>query len=163
MIGSASVSRTRNDVPFAIVVDDDREMAEEVREALILPQEAVLLAESLADAMTKIDDNPTIELIITDYYLAADKGHRMNGEQLIDCVAYRHPQRNFEYIVMSGDPYCLHNLRERETVICHAKPLIPRILVETLIGKQIPIRYAESVSRERKRELMQNRGGVDVI
>lgn len=158
MIGSASVSNAFQDIPFAIVVDDDPEMAEEVREALALPHEAVLLAESLADALTKIRNNPTIELIVTDYYLAADKSERMNGEQLIDCVACHYPKRNFEYVVMSGDPNCFHNLRERKTVTCHAKPLIPKMLLETLNSKQIPTRYAETVRRVRNgRSLKQAR------
>lgn len=148
-LSQSSLREDAVDVAFALVVDDDREMAEEVRETLALPQSSIMIASNLAEALMIIEDHPTIELIITDYYLVTDQNSHTNGEQLIDCLTCRYPRRKFDFIVISGDPYCFNNLRERTTVTCHAKPLISDLLVETLAIKKIPTRYAISVLKSR--------------
>ncbi len=149
-ISGSTLQKQEDDLPFAIVIDDDPDMADEIAESIALPRGAILVVDGLAKALRAVEENPTIELVITDYYLTPDQDRYRNGEQLIDCLMCMHPHRNFEFVVISGDPYCFHNLRDRETITCQAKPLIPDVLTNLMIGKGIPDRYAQTMLNARK-------------
>ncbi len=157
------IRKQEDDVPFAIVIDDDPDMADEVAEAVALPRGSIILADSLPAALQVIEENPTIELVITDYYLTQDQDRYRNGEQLIDCLTCMYPDRHFEFVVISGDPYCFYNLREREMVTCQEKPLIPDVLTNILIGKDIPGRYVRSILKSRRRAAVTSRSETVVL
>lgn len=135
------------EVPFAIVIDDDGDMAQEIAEALLLPDGAVMVTHGLAPALEIVGNHPSIELIVTDYYLTQSDCRPTNGEQLLDCLNCLFPDRTFEYVVISGDPHALRMFHDRPMVTCQLKPLCPDVLIAFQHGKNIPGRYADCLRK----------------
>ena len=149
---SVLVSNAENlndDVAFALVIDDDLGMAEEIAESLALPGSAIRISDNLAGALTAVEQNPTIELIVTDFHLSKNNASIATGEQLIDCLSCLYPSREFEFVVISGDPYSFIRLRDRKTVTCQAKPPAPNELLDLMVSKSIPTRYAQLIMKSR--------------
>lgn len=145
----SNAEKLNDDVAFALVIDDDLEMAEEIAESLALPGSAIRMCDSLAGALTAVEQNPTIELIVTDFHLSKDNTSIATGEQLIDCISCLYPNRKFEFVVISGDPYSFIRLRERESVTCQAKPPAPDAILDLMVSKSIPTRYAQLIMKNR--------------
>lgn len=139
-----------DNVAFALVIDDDREMAEEIAESLSLPSNSIRVADSLAGALAAVEENPTIELIVTDFHLTEGGVSAATGEQVIDCISCLFPSRDFEFVVISGDPRAFWHLKERENVSCQSKPPAPDTLLNLLVSKSIPARYAKLIMNTRQ-------------
>ncbi len=90
-LSSSTAQKQQDYIPFAIVIDDDPDMADEVAESIALPRDSIVFADGLGKALQVIDENPTIELVVTDYYLTPEQDRHRNGEQLIDCLVCMYP------------------------------------------------------------------------
>ena len=113
----------------ALVVDDDTDLAGEIGEALEDSGIKVTVAGSFAGALDVLDSDPSVNVVISDYFLDA---HRANGMQLIDCCRARFPDRPFRFGLMSGDRFALTDNLQDEAVLKVLKPLIPDNFAERI-------------------------------
>jgi len=114
--------RAAPDDLHALVVDDDTDLAGEIGEALEDSGIRVTMAVSFAGALDILDNDPSVNVVLSDYFLDA---HRANGMQLIDCCRARFPDRPFRFGLMSGDRFALTDNLQDEAVLKVLKPLIP--------------------------------------
>ncbi len=95
---------TLSDVPPSVlVVDDDAVAADELAEALELEGFHCITANTADQAMSILHSLASVSVLITDFYLSGTERPVSNGLGLIDKIQESFPQRNFDFIVVSGD------------------------------------------------------------
>lgn len=83
--------------PLALLVDDDRDMVEELAEGMGFEEIATLTASSAAEAMTLLTRNPSIVYVVTDLMMPG-----IGGLEFIGKMASLKPRRQIVSIVVTG-------------------------------------------------------------
>lgn len=130
-----SISTARiQDQASVLVVDDDAVAGEELAEALELEGFACTAATTWDEALSILAATPTIEFVITDFYLRGDDMATANGLDLIDHIRAIHPTRKLDFVVISGDRDVLADCVVTGAGNFLAKPISPES-ISALIRK----------------------------
>lgn len=87
-----------------LLVDDDQEALEELKEIVELEGWEAETATSVEVAIELLEDDPKIAVIVSDYYFALEDGLGSNGVQFASRALARFPDRKLPFIILSGDP-----------------------------------------------------------
>jgi len=85
------------DAPRVLLVDDDREMRDELAEDLAFEEIAALTASSAAEAMTLLTRNPSLVYVVTDLMMPG-----IGDLEFIGKLVSLQPRRQIVSIVVTG-------------------------------------------------------------
>lgn len=114
-------------VASVLIVDDDDLATEELSETLELEGFTCLTASTSSGALDRLEANPGIQVVITDFYLRGADSFE-NGLDLIEKIRSKFPGRELEFIVVSGDRDVLADCTITGAGTFLAKPVAPESL-----------------------------------
>jgi len=106
-----------------LVVDDDAEALEEMRDIVELEGWNAIIADDVDMALEVLEWYPFIGVVVTDVHFRDPTGDMSNGVQLISRAQARYPDRDINYIVLSGDPSAARSSEQVGAVEFLPKPL----------------------------------------
>lgn len=125
-MGCALTEHNQN-VPKVLVVDDVQEIVEELTGLLSLLDIAAVGAQSLAQALAILEQQPAIRVVACDVRL-----HRESGLEIVGKVAASEAlaHRNLHYIFITGDPMRSDAIEAGRHCRVLTKPVNPRELIQ---------------------------------
>ena len=110
-----------------LVVDDEPLVLELTASMLAELGCDVITADDGMEALAKIDEDDSIEVMITDINMPG-----MNGFELADTAQRRHPR--LRILVCSGSPFFIENLPPslQQQVAFLQKPFVPKMLADAV-------------------------------
>lgn len=125
--------KDRNDTDATVLlVDDDPEALEELREILELEDVPTVVASTIEEAYACLGVDPLISIVVTDVHLTAPCGQKTNGIDFVALAARRFVGRNLSFIVLSGDADAVSRSLETGAVDFLTKPLVPDALLSAV-------------------------------
>jgi len=124
-----AISHAVLDAPSVLILDDDVEALEEIKEILELDDIASLAVSNVSAAQKALLDHPSITAVVTDVHLSHD------GETGVEFIAKMRSilaDRPMTYIVQSGDPSAIVASIEKGAVDFLTKPLVPEDLLRAI-------------------------------
>lgn len=136
--------------PSVLIVDDDDTAAAELAETLELEGFNCIAASSPEQALSLIGAFPTINVVITDFYLRGKATATHNGVALIENIREGFPSRTFDFIVVSGDQDVLADCVITGAGQFLAKPIAPESICSMVrdASSQSPRATGENPSDE---------------
>lgn len=107
-----------------LLVDDDAEALEELKEIVELEGWEAVTAGSVDDALELLEHDPEIAVVVSDFYFAVDNSEGTNGAQFVSRAQARFAERNLAFIILSGDPSVLKTSLQVGAVRFLSKPLL---------------------------------------
>jgi response regulator RpfG family c-di-GMP phosphodiesterase len=139
-----------------LIIDDEISLAEELSEAMALQGYSCLVAQSEERAMQLFLDNPDIEHVVVDFYLRGAPGAGRNGLDVIDRLRELAPARNFDCVVISGDPEIVFDCTMSGVTKFLPKPVHPDALSAMLRRPgQTPVNPTEVSTSKLQRRVAQ--------
>lgn len=126
-----------------LIVDDDRDSAEELSECLETFGFNCFMAASPDEAMKVAGEQPEITAIVTDFYLRGVRAVAENGLHLLDRLRVAHPDRLFDCLVISGDPDILAECALDGAVKFLPKPVVAESLIAMLLSPPCAVKDTE--------------------
>ncbi len=119
-------------VPTVLVLDDDPVALEEIYEILELEDIPATMASCADAAMSSLDANPQISLIVTDMHLIGANGLQSLGVEFVERARETFPGRELRFIVLSGDAGAIGPSMTKGAIDFLTKPLLPEALLEAV-------------------------------
>lgn len=115
-----------------LVVDDDKDALEELQDIVDLEGWNAIIADSVDMALEVLEWYPFIGVVVTDVHFVDPSGDTSTGIQLISRAQARFPDRDINFVVLSGDPSALTSSEQIGAVDFLSKPLDADLLVEAI-------------------------------
>jgi DNA-binding NtrC family response regulator len=115
-----------------LVVDDDADALEEMRDIVELEGWNAIIADNVDMALEILEWYPFIGVVVTDVHFKDPSGDLSNGVQLVSRAQARYPDRDLNYIVLSGDPSAERSSEQVGAVEFLSKPLDADLLIAAI-------------------------------
>lgn len=112
-----------------LVVDDDAEALEEMRDIVDLEGWNAIIADDVDMALEVLEWYPYISVVVTDVHFRDPTGDMSNGTQLISRAKARYPERGIKFILLSGDPDAGKSIEQVGAIEFLSKPLDADLLI----------------------------------
>lgn len=119
-----------------LLVDDDQDALEELRDIVELEGWKAVSAASVDAAMSLLESNSDVRVVVTDVHFIDESGEASNGFQLTSRAQARFWDRNLSFVVLSGDPGALKTSVQVGAVDFLSKPLVAEDLIESIKSAQ---------------------------
>ena len=129
---SSSADNTPNQQLTVLLVDDDRDALEELKDIVELEGWNAIIADSVDMALEVLEWYPFIGVVVTDVHFVDPSGDMSNGIQLVSRAQARFPGRDLNFIVLSGDPSALKSSVQIGAVDFLSKPLDADALIAAI-------------------------------
>lgn len=134
-----------------LVVDDDKDALEELQDIVDLEGWNAIIADSVDMALEVLEWYPFIGVVVTDVHFADPSGDSSNGIQLISRAQARFPDRDLNFVVLSGDPAAAKSSEQIGAVDFLSKPLDADLLIKAIkAGAGVGIGVPETTPRGEK-------------
>ncbi|SCZ73093.1 response regulator [Epibacterium ulvae] len=157
-----------------LVVDDDKCALEELQDIVDLEGWNAIIADSVDMALEVLEWYPFIGVVVTDVHFVDPSGDSSTGIQLISRAEARFPDRDLNFIVLSGDPSAVKSSEQIGAVAFLSKPLDADLLVEAIkagagVGIGVPncdpsdqklLKRVQYVTQELHKTHVREAGGV---
>lgn len=115
-----------------LVVDDDKDALEELQDIVDLEGWNAIIADSVDMALEVLEWYPFIGVVVTDVHFVDPSGDPSTGIQLISRAQARFPDRDLNFVVLSGDPDAIKPAEQSDVVGFLSKPLDADLLIEAI-------------------------------
>lgn len=115
-----------------LLLDDDKLALEELSEILELEDIDAVTACSVADAVSVLECDPSIALVVSDVHIVNADGSTSNGISFARDARERFAGRDLAFIILSGDASAVTDSVNTGIVEFLTKPVIPDELVSTI-------------------------------
>lgn len=107
-----------------LLVDDDQTALEELKEIVEFEGWAAETAATVDHALSKLESDPEIKVVVSDYHFATPDSDGANGMQFVSRAQARFADRDLSYIILSGDPDALRSSLQVGASSFLCKPLL---------------------------------------
>ncbi|CUH78033.1 Response regulator PrrA [Tritonibacter multivorans] len=129
---SSKADETPNQQLTVLLVDDDRDALEELKDIVDLEGWNAIIADSVDMALEVLEWYPFIGVVVTDVHFVDPSGDMSNGIQLVSRAQARFPGRDLNFVVLSGDPSALKSSVQIGAVDFLSKPLDADALIAAI-------------------------------
>lgn len=124
-------SESKKEALKILLVEDDPAVLEELHDVIQLEGWRPLVAPSVEIAMSLLEAEPDIRVVVTDVHFVGHKD-RANGIQFVSRARAKFADRTLTFVVLSGDPDKANSSDQEGAFMFLPKPLDSQKLVETI-------------------------------
>ena len=134
-----------------LLVDDDQDALEELKDTVELEGWEVETATSVDDGLELLAKDPEIAVVVSDFHFAVDEGDGTNGAQFVSRAQARFSDRKLAFIILSGDPAVLNSSLQVGAVKFLNKPLLVDDFVRAISTAKVSSALDSNLNNTNKR------------